>query len=107
EAPDLRQSVAVARTAAARRRTGDARLPVERPPDLGFRARHPARIPGAQRSAERIPRPLRRGLRDRHPRLVGGSLLLLRKILVVQGCGTLAAAGAATWPRDLDSDRRQ
>ena len=55
EAPDLRQSAAAARAAAARRGAGDARLPVERPADLRLRARHPARIPGAQRAARRIP----------------------------------------------------
>ena len=49
EAADLRQPAAAARAAAPGRRTGDARLPVERPADLRLRPRHSARIPGAQR----------------------------------------------------------
>ena len=53
QAADLRQPAAAARAAAAGRGAGDDRLPVERPADLRLRARHPARIPGAQRAAGR------------------------------------------------------
>ena len=95
EAADLRQPAAAARAAAAGRRAGDARLPVERPADLRFRPRHPARIPGAQRAAGRIARALRGGLRDRHPRLDRGRVLLRGQVLVLQGRRDLAAAGAA------------
>ena len=92
EAPDLRQPAAAARAAAAGRGAGDARLPVERAADLGLRPRHPARVPGAQRAAGREPRALRGGLRDRHPRLDRGRVLLRGQVLVVQGRGDLAAA---------------
>ena len=84
QAPDLRQPAAAARAAAARRGTGDARLPVERPADLRLRARHSARIPGAQRAAGAIARPLRGGLRDHHPRLDRGDVLLQGRLLVLQ-----------------------
>jgi len=48
------------------RGTRNARLHVERPADLGLCPRYPARIPGPQRAAGAIPRPLRGGVRH-HP----------------------------------------
>ena len=107
EAADLRQSVAGAPAAAPRRGTGDDRLPVEGPADLRLRPRHPARIPGAQRAARRVARPLRGSLRHHHPRLDRGGVLLRGPVLVVQGCRAVAAPGAAAAPADLDPGRRQ
>ena len=54
-----------------------------------------------------LPRALRGGLRDRHPRLDRGRVLLLGQVLVVQERGDLAAAGAAAASAGMDADRRQ
>ena len=94
EAADLRQPAAAARAAAPGRRAGDARLPVERPADLRLCPRHPARIPGAQHPALRIARPLRGSLRDHHPRLDRGGVLLRR-------AGSGRTSDVALWPRPV------
>jgi alkanesulfonate monooxygenase SsuD/methylene tetrahydromethanopterin reductase-like flavin-dependent oxidoreductase (luciferase family) len=99
--------LAGASAAAPRRGAGDDRLPVERAADLRLRARHPARIPGAQRAARAVARPLRGSLRHHHPRLDRGGVLLRRAILVVQGCRAMAAPGAAAASADLDPGGRQ
>ena len=56
---------------------------------------------------DRVARPLRGGLRHRHPRLDRGRVLLFGQVLVLQGRGDLAAAGAAAASAGLDPDRRQ
>ena len=54
-----------------------------------------------------VPRALRGGLRDRDPRLDRGRLLLFGQVLVLQGRGVVAAAGAEAPSADHDPDRRQ
>ena len=94
QAADLRQPAAAARAAAPGRGTGDARLPVERTADLRLRPRHPARIPGAQRAAGRLARPLRGSLRHHHPRLDRGRVLLPGPI-------SGPTRTSALWPRPV------
>ena len=108
QAPDLRQPAAAARAAAAGRRAGDARLPVERPADLRLRARHPARIQASTtcRLTDSRAR-FEEACEIVTPRLDGGDLLLRGQILVLQGRRDLAAPGAAAAPADLGAGRRQ
>ena len=80
----------------------------QRAADLRLRPRHSARVPGAQRAAGGIARALRGGLRDRHPRLDRGRVLLLRASSGRTRTWRMwPRPGAAAASADLDPDRRQ